>query len=99
MDMFAVDEEVADWETALLPLRGAERLALLLPLAWHLRQRDTGRAVGYAHEALALLAEAPFTVTERASAECPPRLRPPPPRTAARAPYPRARPSCTRSTS
>src|SRR6266571_597002 len=69
MDMFAVDENVAAWETALLPLRGAERLALLLPLAWHLRQRETQRAVGFAHEALALLAEAPFTATERASAE------------------------------
>ena len=55
MEMFAVDDEVAKWEVALLPLRGPARLPLLVPLAWHLRQRDTARACALADEALALL--------------------------------------------
>jgi signal transduction histidine kinase len=54
MDMFTLDEAVADWEAALLPLRGPARLPLLAPLAWHLRQRDTSRALELAAEALAL---------------------------------------------
>ncbi len=58
MDMFAVDDEVAQWEVALLPLRGAARLPLLLPLAWHMRQRDSARADRLAAEAQALLAAA-----------------------------------------
>jgi len=59
MDMFAVDEEVARWERDLLPLRGAARLPVLAPLAWHLRQRDSARALALAVEALALLDGAP----------------------------------------
>ncbi|OEZ97591.1 ATP-binding protein [Duganella sp. HH101] len=55
MDMFAVDDEVAQWETALLPLRGPARLPVLVPLAWHLRQRDTVRAVALATEGRQLL--------------------------------------------
>ncbi|MFA9216469.1 MAG: tetratricopeptide repeat protein, partial [Sphingomonadaceae bacterium] len=55
--MFAVDEDVARWEVALLPLHGPARLPLLVPLAWHLRQRDTSRARALADEALALLPE------------------------------------------
>jgi signal transduction histidine kinase len=55
MEMFAVDEAVAQWETALLPLRGAARLAPLVRLAWHLRQRDPARAAALADEAHTLL--------------------------------------------
>ncbi|MBB3122057.1 sensor histidine kinase [Pseudoduganella violacea] len=55
MEMFAVDDDVAQWELALLPLRGVARLPVLLPLAWHLRQRDSARAESFAAEALALL--------------------------------------------
>jgi signal transduction histidine kinase len=55
MDMFTADDTVAQWESALPSLRGVDRLATLLPLAWHLRQRDTGRALSLALEALALL--------------------------------------------
>jgi len=65
MDMFAVDEEVARWEVALLPLRGPARLPLLLPLAWHLRQRDTARATAMADEALAMLPATSLTVEEQ----------------------------------
>jgi len=52
---FALNEEVAAWTTALPTLRGTERLATLLKLAWHLRQRDTTRALALADEADALL--------------------------------------------
>ncbi|MET3134332.1 signal transduction histidine kinase [Oxalobacteraceae bacterium GrIS 1.11] len=55
MEMFALDDEVAQWELALPPLRGAARLPVLLPLAWHLRQRDSARANALAAEALNLL--------------------------------------------
>ncbi|MBV6325312.1 ATP-binding protein [Duganella violaceipulchra] len=55
MDMFAVDDDVAHWEAALLPLRGPARLPVLVPLAWHLRQRDTMRAVALATEGRQLL--------------------------------------------
>jgi signal transduction histidine kinase/tetratricopeptide (TPR) repeat protein len=68
MDMFAVDDEVAQWETALLELRNGDRVAVLLPLAWHLRQRDTGRALELAREALTLLPATPSTQDERALA-------------------------------
>ena len=52
---FALNEEVAAWTAALPALRGAERLEMLLRLAWHLRQRDTPRALALADEADALL--------------------------------------------
>ncbi|GJI98855.1 hypothetical protein RugamoR57_55730 [Duganella caerulea] len=55
MDMYAVDDEVAHWEAALQPLRGPARLPVLVPLAWHLRQRDTARAVALAAEGRQLL--------------------------------------------
>ena len=58
MEMFALDEDVAKWEVALLPLRGVARLPVQVPLAWHLRQRDTARATALAAEALALLPQA-----------------------------------------
>jgi signal transduction histidine kinase len=55
MQMFVLDGEVEQLEPALLPLHGVERLPLLLPLAWHLRQRDSARAATLAAEALDLL--------------------------------------------
>ncbi len=58
MDMFALDDALADWEASLPTQRGPARLPLLLPLAWHLRQRDTPRALQLAAEAQTLLAEA-----------------------------------------
>jgi signal transduction histidine kinase len=57
MDMFTVDDNVAQWESALPSLHGIDRLPVLLALAWHLRQRDTRRAVQLAAEASALLAD------------------------------------------
>ena len=55
MDMFALDDEVSQWETALPTLRGPARLPVLVPLAWHLRQRDNARATALAREGLELL--------------------------------------------
>jgi signal transduction histidine kinase len=55
MDMFAVEDELAQWEVSLLPLRGVARLPVLVPLAWHLRQRDSERAAMLAAETLDLL--------------------------------------------
>ena len=69
MDMFAVDAHVAQWETALPSLRGIDRLALLLPLAWHLRQRDTRHALQLADEASTLLPGAQMAPAERAATE------------------------------
>ncbi|NRR31412.1 GAF domain-containing protein [Oxalobacteraceae bacterium] len=52
MDLFAVDDDVAKWEQELVPLRlspcGAARLLVQVPLAWHLRQRDSARALALA---------------------------------------------------
>ena len=69
MDMFTVDEHVTHWETALPSLHGIDRLPVLLPLAWHLRQRDTRRALQLADEAGSLLPAAPMAPGERAAAE------------------------------
>ncbi|WP_269533499.1 EAL domain-containing protein [Chitinimonas sp. BJYL2] len=56
MELFAQDEAVAALETSLATLTGEERLSALLPLAWHLRQRDCERALKLADEAHGLLA-------------------------------------------
>jgi tetratricopeptide (TPR) repeat protein len=67
MEMFTVDHNVAQWESALPSLHGADRLPVLLALAWHLRQRDTRRAVELAFEASTLLAESPDGPDPRAA--------------------------------
>src|SRR5262245_32200980 len=64
--LFADDDAVAQWELELLPLRGIARLPLLLPLAWHLRQRDGKRAQELAREAAALLPAAQLPDDARA---------------------------------
>ena len=60
MEMFALEHDVAQWESALLPLRGAGRVPLLLLLSWHLRQRDGNRAIALSEEAHLLLPLADF---------------------------------------
>ncbi|MES2900561.1 MAG: ATP-binding protein [Pseudomonadota bacterium] len=69
MDMFTVDADVASWESALPALRGLDRLAVLLPLAWHLRQRETQRALTLAREALQLLPGASLSPFDIRSAQ------------------------------
>ncbi|MEC5163074.1 MULTISPECIES: ATP-binding protein [unclassified Janthinobacterium] len=68
MEMFARDDHVAQWETALLPLRGAARLPALVALAWHVRQRDSARAAALAAEALDLLPRAALAAPQRRAA-------------------------------
>ncbi len=69
MEPFTLDEDVARWETELLAARGPARLPLLLRLAWHLRQRDTARALTLGAQARDLLAAAALPQSERAGAE------------------------------
>jgi diguanylate cyclase (GGDEF)-like protein len=55
--MFALDDELAQWDAALPEVQGSERLLLLLlALAWHLRQRDPARARQLAADIVPLLA-------------------------------------------
>jgi signal transduction histidine kinase/tetratricopeptide (TPR) repeat protein len=67
--LFADDDAVAQWELELLPLRGIARLPVLLPLAWHLRQRDGRRAAELAREAAELLPAASLPDAARAVLE------------------------------
>ncbi|WP_035374386.1 tetratricopeptide repeat-containing sensor histidine kinase [Pseudoduganella violaceinigra] len=67
--LFADDDAVAQWELELLPLRGMARLPVLLPLAWHLRQRDGKRARQLAQEAAELLPSAQLPEANRAQLE------------------------------
>ncbi|MEN9865750.1 MAG: hypothetical protein RL748_1340 [Pseudomonadota bacterium] len=54
MEMFALDAEVSRLDALLPPLQGEVRLPVLAALAWHIRQRDSKRAIQLAEEALAL---------------------------------------------
>ncbi len=58
MDLYALDEEIHTLEAELSLLDGTPRLAVLIPLAWHLRQRHCQRAVNLATEAGLLLEKA-----------------------------------------
>ena len=55
MEMFALEHEIAQWESELPSLRGAGRVPHLLLLSWHLRQRDCLRASQLGEEARVLL--------------------------------------------
>ncbi|MCZ8074338.1 MAG: GGDEF domain-containing protein, partial [Paucibacter sp.] len=57
MDLFALNHEVTALESALAELQGEARLSVLLPLAWHLRQRDCKRALLLVNEAEEWLAQ------------------------------------------
>jgi signal transduction histidine kinase/tetratricopeptide (TPR) repeat protein len=50
MQLFILNDEVTQLELALGKLAGSARWQLLLPLAWHLRERDTRRALDLADE-------------------------------------------------
>ncbi|HEX8404836.1 MAG TPA: sensor domain-containing diguanylate cyclase, partial [Duganella sp.] len=53
--MFALDEELAQWEAALPDVIGTPRLPFLVVLAWHLRQRDPARARSLSADIVPLL--------------------------------------------
>ncbi len=55
MDFFVLNETVAQLEAQLRSASAGQRLPLLLQLSWHLRQRNTGRALQLAEQALQLL--------------------------------------------
>jgi len=59
MELYALDDEIAQLEAALTSLTGPDRLPILMPLAWYLRQRDSKRALALADEASSLLDAAP----------------------------------------
>lgn len=65
MDMFVLDGDVAQLETALRAQTGSARLPNLVALAWHLRQRDTRRALDLLQEAETLLPASSLAETER----------------------------------
>lgn len=54
MELFALDQELAQWQAELPLSEGETRVRLLFRLAWHLRQRDVAKATQYAEEAKAL---------------------------------------------
>ncbi|MBI3713455.1 MAG: GGDEF domain-containing protein [Burkholderiales bacterium] len=58
MDLYALDDEIFTLEAELSLLDGTPRLAVLIPLAWHLRQRHCQRAFKLATEASSLLEKA-----------------------------------------
>ena len=55
MEIFVLNEEVARLELALASSQGEIRLQQLIALAWHLRQRDTHRALVLADQAMDML--------------------------------------------
>ncbi|MES2047237.1 MAG: ATP-binding protein [Pseudomonadota bacterium] len=69
MEIFVTNDELAVLEEFLPTLRNLERVTMLANLAWHLRQRDTQRALILVQEAKNLLAHLPETVKELNSHE------------------------------
>jgi len=57
MRLFVVERELSQLETALPSLRGDERIAAMVELAWHLRQRDWRRSLALAAECDAAFAQ------------------------------------------
>lgn len=57
-DLYTTDDEIFTLESKLSLLEGTPRLAVLVPLAWHLRQRNCDRAKILADEATILLTQA-----------------------------------------
>lgn len=55
MGLYAHNDEVSQMEAHLPPIAGLARLLALLQLAWHLRQRDTERALLLVEQAHAIL--------------------------------------------
>jgi diguanylate cyclase (GGDEF)-like protein len=65
MKMFILDDEVAQLEETLPPMRNAEHLYSLLELSWHLRQRDSKRALTLVCEVEALCNASQLADAER----------------------------------
>ncbi|HEY8025525.1 MAG TPA: tetratricopeptide repeat-containing sensor histidine kinase [Burkholderiaceae bacterium] len=69
MEIFALDGALAQLEAELASVSGVLRLSPLLTLAWHLRQRDTRRALVLLDEADALLLTAAWPADQKAQTE------------------------------
>ncbi len=54
-DLFALDDDLLQWEAQLPGRHGVPRVHLLARLAWHLRQRDAARAATLVADAMPLL--------------------------------------------
>jgi signal transduction histidine kinase len=67
IDIFVRDTDVWAMERRLAGLAGGTRLHALTELAWHLRQRDSARALGLADEAQQWLEQEPGSATRHAS--------------------------------
>jgi diguanylate cyclase (GGDEF)-like protein len=65
MKLFVLEGELAELETRLPLLHDDERLAAMVELSWHLRQRDCRRALALADECEALLAHASIEGNDR----------------------------------
>jgi tetratricopeptide (TPR) repeat protein len=65
MEKFVLDSEVAYLAAQLEDTDGEQRLRVLLPLAWHLRERDTRRAMSLIYEVRVLLSYTELTHAER----------------------------------
>ena len=59
MQLFVSEAEVSALDTSLSELRGDERIASTVALAWHLRQRDSRRALRLVHGVMSLVGGAP----------------------------------------
>jgi signal transduction histidine kinase/tetratricopeptide (TPR) repeat protein len=69
MEIFVTNDELAVLEEFLPTLHNHERVTSLVILAWHLRQRDTHRALIVEQEARDLLAKLPDSIKNTSSQE------------------------------
>lgn len=51
MEILATNDQVGQWESELPTLQGAAHARMLVHLAWHMRQRDTRKAISMAEQA------------------------------------------------
>ncbi len=65
MELFIVNEDLAELEQAYATAQGDDALALTVACAWHQRQRDCQRALALAEQAEALLLHSGLTPPER----------------------------------
>ena len=64
MEIFVTNDELVALEELLPTLHNLERVTMLVTLAWHLRQRDTHRALSLKAQARTLLAQLPCDIKD-----------------------------------
>ena len=69
MEIFVTNDELAVLEEFLPTLHNFERVTMLVNLAWHLRQRDTHRALILEQEARSLLVKLPERIKDKQAVE------------------------------